>query len=71
MVVGVRWRSDDQRRIATLLLGLYRDDGELDYVGTAAVAPTRHDEIAGVVEAAAPRCPRATFLRAQPVGRWG
>ena len=27
VVVGVRWRSDDSRRIATLLLGLYRDDG--------------------------------------------
>ena len=33
----VRRRS----RIATLLLGLYDDEGALDYVGTAAVAPPR------------------------------
>ena len=38
VVVGVRWKSRPDR-IATLLLGLYGDDGEIDYVGSAAVAP--------------------------------
>ena len=45
VVVGLRWKSRPDR-IATLLLGLYRDDGEIDYVGSAAVAPARHAEIA-------------------------
>src|SRR4051794_14449778 len=44
VVVGVRWKSKPDR-LATLLLGLYGDDGELNYVGTAAVAAGRHDEI--------------------------
>jgi ATP-dependent DNA ligase len=44
VVVGVRWKAKPTT-LATLLLGLYRDDGELDYVGSAAVATTRHDEI--------------------------
>src|SRR5215216_1007575 len=34
VVVGVRWK-DGREKIATLLLGLYRDDGGLDYVGSA------------------------------------
>ena len=38
VVVGLRWKSKPDR-IATLLLGLYRDDGGLDYVGSAAIAP--------------------------------
>ena len=33
VVAGLRWKADDERRIATLLLGLYDDDGDLDYVG--------------------------------------
>jgi ATP-dependent DNA ligase len=44
VVVGVRWKTKPTH-LATLLLGLYRDDGELDYVGTAAVGASRHDEI--------------------------
>ena len=44
VVAGIRWKGD-REAIATLLLGLYREDGELDYVGTAAVAASRHDEI--------------------------
>ena len=44
VVVGVRWKAKPTH-LSTLLLGLYRDDGELDYVGTAAVAASRHDEI--------------------------
>src|SRR5215211_4184042 len=45
VVVGLRWKSKPDR-IATLLLGLYRDDGGLDYVGSAAVAASRHEQIA-------------------------
>ena len=37
VVIGVRWKSKAERRIATLLLGLYDDDGSLRYVGSAAV----------------------------------
>ena len=48
VVVGVRWKSKPDR-IATLLLGLYRDDGELDYVGRPRSRPRRHDEIAARV----------------------
>src|SRR6185437_14290660 len=46
VVAGLRWKADGDRRIATLLLGLFDDDGGLDYVGSAVVAPARHDEIA-------------------------
>ena len=44
VVVGVRWKAKPTS-LATLLLGLYREDGELDYVGSCAVAAGRHDEI--------------------------
>ena len=43
VVVGVRWKSKPDR-IATLLLGLYRDDGEVDYVGSAAVGHDARSE---------------------------
>ena len=49
VVVGVRWKSKADRKIATLLLGLYDGDGEIDYVGSAAVAAAKHDAIAGQV----------------------
>ena len=45
VVVGVRWKGN-RSAIATLLLGLYRDDGGLDYVGSCAVAASRRDEVA-------------------------
>jgi ATP-dependent DNA ligase len=45
VVVGIRWRGD-QSAVATLLLGLYRDDGELDYVGSCAVAARSRAEVA-------------------------
>jgi ATP-dependent DNA ligase len=41
VVVGVRWKSKPTQ-LATLLLGLY-EKGELQYVGTCAVAPARHE----------------------------
>ena len=67
VVVGVRWKSKPDR-VATLLLGLYRDDGELDYVGSAAVAPARHDEIAARVLPLLESAPERRF--SEP-NRWG
>jgi ATP-dependent DNA ligase len=67
VVVGLRWKSKPDR-IATLLLGLYRDDGEIDYVGSAAVAPARHDEIAARVLPLLAKAPERRF--SEP-NRWG
>src|SRR5215208_3017001 len=44
VVVGVRWKEKGTR-LATLLLGLHRDEGGLDYVGSAAVGARRHAEV--------------------------
>jgi ATP-dependent DNA ligase len=49
VVVGLRWKAGGRSTIATLLLGLYGDDGHLDYVGSCAVGAKRHDEIAALV----------------------
>ncbi len=74
VVVGLRWKGKAgaslQRRtdIATLLLGLYRDDGALDYVGSAAVAPARHAEIAARVLPLLEHAPERGF--SEP-NRWG
>jgi ATP-dependent DNA ligase len=68
VVAGLRWKSDGERRIATLLLGLWDDDGELDYVGSAAVAPARHDEIAAEVLPLLQDAPERRF--SEP-NRWG
>jgi ATP-dependent DNA ligase len=67
VIVGLRWKSRPDR-IATLLLGLYRDDGEFDYVGSAAVAPARHDEIAHRVLPLLENAPERRF--SEP-NRWG
>jgi ATP-dependent DNA ligase len=67
VVAGVRWKARPER-IATLLLGLFDDDGELDYVGTAAVAPARHDEIAAAVMPLLRDAPERRF--SEP-SRWG
>ena len=67
IVVGLRWKSRPDR-IATLLLGLYADDGTLDYVGTAAVAPARHAEIAQRVVPLLEAAPERRF--SEP-NRWG
>jgi ATP-dependent DNA ligase len=67
VVVGVRWKSEPDR-IATLLLGLYNDSGEIDYVGTAAVAPARHAEIADRV---LPLLKNAPDRRFSEPNRWG
>jgi ATP-dependent DNA ligase len=49
VVAGLRWKAGGRTTIATLLLGLYADDGHLDYVGSCAVAARKHDEIAALV----------------------
>jgi ATP-dependent DNA ligase len=67
VVVGLRWKSRPDR-IATLLLGLYGDDGELDYVGSAAVAAARHAEIA---ERVVPLLQDAPERRFSEPNRWG
>jgi ATP-dependent DNA ligase len=50
VVIGLRWKAGGRSTIATLLLGLYRDDGGLDYVGSCAVGAKRHEEIAALVK---------------------
>ncbi len=67
VVVGVRWKSKPDR-IATLLLGLYRKDGEIDYVGSAAVAPARHGQVA---ERVLPLLAKAPERRFSEPNRWG
>jgi ATP-dependent DNA ligase len=67
VVVGLRWKSKPDR-IATLLLGLYRDDGGLDYVGSAAVAASRHAEIA---ERVVPLIDEKSDRRFSEPNRWG
>ncbi len=48
VVLGVRWKGS-RTALATLLLGLYRDDGGLDYVGSCAVAAKSRDEVTAKV----------------------
>ena len=67
VVVGVRWK-EKPNRLATLLLGLYRDDGGLDYVGSAAVGARNHDEIAGLV---LPLLDERNERRFSEPNRWG
>ena len=67
VIVGLRWKSRPSH-IATLLLGLYRDDGGLDYVGSAAVGAKRHGEIAERVLPLLEDAPERGF--SEP-NRWG
>jgi ATP-dependent DNA ligase len=67
VIVGLRWKSKPDR-IATLLLGLYRDDGGLDYVGSAAVAASKHDQIAAQV---VPLIDERSERRFSEPNRWG
>lgn len=67
VVVGLRWKSKPDR-IATILLGLYRDDGSLAYVGSAAVAASRHAQIA---ERLLPLLEEAPERRFSEPNRWG
>jgi ATP-dependent DNA ligase len=67
VVVGLRWRKDS-REIATLLLGLYDEDGELLYVGSAAVGAKRSAEIS---ERVLPLLDQAPERRFSEPNRWG
>jgi ATP-dependent DNA ligase len=67
VVVGVRWKERPSR-LATLLLGLYRDDGGIDYVGSAAVAASRHAQILEQVE---PLLEGAVDREFAEKNRWG
>jgi ATP-dependent DNA ligase len=68
VVVGLRWKAGGRTTIATLLLGLYRDDGGIDYVGSCAVAAKRHDEIAALV---LPLLDPSSDRRFSEPNRWG
>ena len=66
VVVGVRWK-EKPKRLATLLLGLY-DKGELHYVGSCAVAASRHDMTLELVKPLLKGAPERGF--SEP-NRWG
>ena len=67
VIVGLRWK-EKPTRIATLLLGLYRDDGKMDYVGSAVVAAGKHAQIAEQVLPLVEGTPERGF--SEP-NRWG
>ena len=67
VVVGVRWKGKPSR-LATILLGLYGEEGELHYVGSAAVAASKHDEIA---ERVLPLLDETSERRFSEPNRWG
>jgi ATP-dependent DNA ligase len=68
VVAGVRWKAGGRSTIATLLLGLYADDGHLDYVGSCAVGAKRQDEIAALVM---PLLDKKSDRRFSEPNRWG
>ncbi len=72
VVVGVRWKSKPDGGttavIATLLLGLYDDNGEIDYVGSAAVAASKH---AAIAEQVLPLLDENSDRRFSEPNRWG
>jgi len=67
VVLGVRL-AEKTERLATLLLGLYDETGELRYVGSAAVAPAKEQEIRALVE---PLLAGAPDRRFSEPNRWG
>jgi len=67
VVVGVRWK-EKPTTLATLLPGLYREAGEPDYVGPAAVAASKRDEILKRVQPLLKGAPDRGF--SEP-NRWG
>jgi ATP-dependent DNA ligase len=67
VIVGVRWK-EKPTRIATLLLGLYGKGGKIDYVGSAAVAASRHNQIFERIE---PLLKGATDRTFSEPNRWG
>jgi len=68
VVVGVRWKKGGRSTIATLLLGLYREDGGLDYVGSCAVGAKAQDQIAAKV---LPLLDEQNDRRFSEPNRWG
>ena len=68
VVVGLRWKSRPDR-IATLLLGLYDEKGDIDYVGSAAVAAAKARRDRRARAPALEERARAPLLRAEPLGR--
>jgi ATP-dependent DNA ligase len=68
VVVGVRWKKGDRSAIATLLLGLYREDGGLDYVGSCAVGAKMRQE---VEERVRPLLDESNERRFSEPNRWG
>jgi ATP-dependent DNA ligase len=67
VVVGVRWKGD-RSAVATLLLGLYRPDGGLDYVGSCAVGARLRDEVGSRV---VPLVDETSDRRFSEPNRWG
>ena len=67
VVVGVRWK-EKPKKLATLLLGLYDEKGELGYVGSAAVAAKSHADILARVK---PLLKDAPDRRFSEPNRWG
>ncbi|MES1247844.1 MAG: ATP-dependent DNA ligase [Actinomycetota bacterium] len=68
VVIGLRWKAGGRSTIATILLGLYADDGRLDYVGSAAVGAKRQDEIAALL---VPLIDEANDRGFSEPNRWG
>jgi ATP-dependent DNA ligase len=68
VVAGVRWKKGGRDTIATLLLGLYGDDGHLDYVGSCAVGARNQAEIAAKV---LPLLDERNDRRFSEPNRWG
>ena len=67
VVIGVRWK-ERPTKLATLLLGLYNGKGGLDYVGSCAIAASRHAEILTMIEPLLKGAPERGF--SEP-NRWG
>ena len=67
VVVGIRWKGA-RGAVATLLLGLYREDGGIDYVGSCAVAEKWRDDVATRI---APLLDDAPERRFSEPNRWG
>jgi ATP-dependent DNA ligase len=67
VVIGVRWKGD-AREIATLLLGLYREDGGMDYVGSCAVGAGLRQAVA---ERVVPLVEEGSEGRVSEPNRWG
>jgi ATP-dependent DNA ligase len=67
VVVGVRWKGD-RSAVATLLLGLYREDGDLDYVGSCAVGAKMRADVAARV---LPLLDESNERRFSEPNRWG